>query len=121
MKTLSPLLIAAKFTDETFNWHYKIQAAVGFILNNYHNLEGTKMHSQKVRNLGKKFYQALDESELQIVKFKPKEVERLGAMEQLNDSYQVFENILNALFELDPEKLKQFSFQLEELFNLYKK
>lgn len=121
MKTqLTPIIrTAQKANNESLNTHYKVQAAIGFILNNYEPLKGTRLYSQKIDNLGKRFYKALDEREKEICQFNPTCTDKTSAMEQLNDSYIVFENIMDALFEIPYEKLKQFSFQIEELKKVY--
>jgi hypothetical protein len=122
MHQLTPhIRIAQRHNNETLTAHHKLMGAIGYILNNYEEVKGTRFYSQKVRNLGDKFYKALEEREAFMTDNNTKSVDFDQAMQQMDDSYQVFENMLNTMFQIPDSKKEQFSYHMEELIRNFSK
>lgn len=110
-------------TREGINDFYLIMGACGYILNKMPDLQGTHMYQRELKNKAKLFYKECEKVERIIanpgVKVHATKQEESEAMEQMHQSYLYFETMLQTIFTIPDDKLKEFDNVMNTVVNYY--
>lgn len=106
---------------------YLVMAAIGYLINKIeYDLKGTAFYYQNLKRKGETFAKELLKEESKIVSVKDM-IEKDDtyseeqAIDQMNDSYQYFENWLNCIFEVENKHHKELDSLIEMLVSYYTK
>jgi hypothetical protein len=95
---------------------FKLLAATGYILNTIGESEKVGLYSNKLRNTGNQFMKQLKRSEDIICK----QINSKAGI-QLDESYTMFNNLIELNLMIDEKKKKSFNRELAQLVGKYKK
>ena len=94
---------------------YKLGAASGYILDIADALPFHPSYFGKLKQTAKRFIKELEKVEGVITNGASEE-----AVQQLVDSYEMFNNMINLVLSIEDKKKKSFERELNELINKYK-
>ena len=105
---------------------YLVMAAIGYLINKIeYDLKGTAFYYQNLKRKGENFTNELLKEEAKIVSVKnmieDNTYSEEVAIDQMNDSYQYFENWLNCIFEVENKHHKELDSLIELLVSYYTK
>jgi len=95
---------------------YKLGAAAGYALDISESLPYHPKYFGKLKQTAKSFIRELEKVETTITDGASDE-----AIQQLVDSYQMFNNLIDLSFSIQEKKKKSFERELNELINKYEK